>query len=490
MESLLHFLRRLLFFACFATTGGTQLALAAPAVVLKDSRPNIIFVLSDDTGWGEIGAAGNRIIQTPNIDKLHNEGVRLMNFHVATLCAPTRAQLMSGQHNFRAGVLNTMPQHEAYHMHADIRTVGDVLKEAGYATGLFGKWHLGNGEGYEPHERGFDTAIRMTPRDTQRFNPQMHRNGVAEPEKTPGFRTDILFDEAMQWIGQIKDNDEPFFCYLPTFNAHTKLEVEKKYSDPYEGKDLYEWTNPKNKKDVRRGAVYYGMHANLDHNIGRMLAFVKQQGLSENTLIIYASDNGHGMGGATKVGHGTNGFLSEDGLYNAGMRGGKSQIWRGGTCTPCFFYWPGMLNGDTEVHRVTGGIDLLPTLADFAGGKVDGTVDGKSILPLLENPAAEVEDRFLVMQLVHVLDIENREKQKYAIQSDRYRLIIGSKYDKGPALYDHHTDPGERKNIYAEHPILVGKMKQYYQTWWADVRPRMVNEPLRKRLGREGSTIR
>ena len=421
---------------------------------LAGTRPNIIFVLSDDTGWGEVGASGNSVIQTPHMDRLHNEGARLMNFHVASLCAPTRAQLMSGRHNLRAGVVGTSPPESTY-MHPHLPTVADVLKQAGYATGMFGKWHLGEGAGYEPHERGFDTAVRATgpyPKGCNfLYDVTLFRNGVPDAEPSSGYRTDVLFDEAMRWIEQHKE--QPFFCYLPTFNAHTKLEVDKAFSDLYEDKNLLEWQNPQLAKDLRRAAVYYGMHTNLDHNIGRLMQFVEANGLGENTLIIYASDNGHAMGGATKVGHHSNGHLEENGLYNVGMRGGKSQIWRGGTCVPCFFYWPEKIRANTEVNRVAGGIDLLPTLAAFAGAEIPEGVDGQSLLPLMEDPTAEMPDRWLVLQQFSVPNLlkdvtetsEPDASMVYAIQGDHHRLIHGSKHEKGNvALYDHRTDPGEK----------------------------------------------
>ena len=453
--------------------------LASPgdgAESLSGSRPNIIFVLTDDCGWGEIGAAGNPILKTSNLDRLYRESTRFTNFQVAPSCAPTRAQFMTGNHNFRSGVTNTIRGREF--MNPKAVTVAQVLKKAGYATGHFGKWHLGltrAGEDYMPHNRGYDMAL-VEARDSQHSHddPKLIRNG--KPETIEGYRTDVLFNEAMKWIEANKQG--PFFCSIPTYSPHTPLVVPDDYAEPYRNRGLRvsKFTHrnkPSAPKRLDSAANYYGMIANIDMNVGRLLDFVESQGLADNTVVIYATDNGHAMSGPAGAGHRGDGFLGKDGLYNMGLRGGKSQPWLGGTCVPFFVRWPGRVRAGQEVGRVAGAIDFLPTLADLAGIAVEHNIDGKSLIPLIENPQADVADRMLFVHAAGFTDKatpEDRKHFKYAVQTDHWRLVNGSE------LYDHRTDRGERHNVAAQHPELVGRLQAAYEDWWADVRPMMIND--------------
>jgi arylsulfatase len=463
-------------------------AFGVQAESLSGSRPNIIFILSDDSGWGEIGASGNPVIQTPNVDRLWREGTRFMNYHVAPSCAPTRAQLMTGNHEFHSGVTHTIMKRN--YLALDAITLPQVLKSAGYSTAMFGKWHLGLDEGYRPDQRGFDKAVTAA-FDSQKshWDPKLLDNGTQRQGK--GYRTDVFFDEAMGWIGQHKQH--PFFCYLPMYNAHGPTIVGKEWSSPYEDKGLYQPT-------TGRGFTahdYYGMISNADHNMGRLLEFLETQGLTGNTLVIYSTDNGHAISGANGAGHDAKtGKLLEGGLYNMGMRGAKGQAWRGSSCVPLILRWPGRVAADTKVNRLAGGIDILPTLADLCGAEVTHKVAGRSLVPLIENPDAEVSDRMIIVTRSRwpVGEADEYKHRNYAIQTDRFRLVNGTG-PQGPwkpveeaELFDHQTDPAEIRDVSAGYPEKKQAMQAYYDAWWDSIRHRMVNEEASVRYAKEKAT--
>jgi arylsulfatase len=455
--------------------GGTAIA-ESKTESLSGSRPNIIFILSDDSGWGEIGASGNPVIQTPNVDRLWREGTRFMNYHVAPSCAPTRAQLMTGNHEFYSGVTHTILKRN--YLSQEVITLPQVLKSAGYATAMFGKWHLGLDEGYRPDQRGFDKAVTAA-FDSQKshWDPKLLDNGTQRQAK--GYRTDVFFNEAMAWIENNKQ--KPFFCYLPMYNAHGPTIVGKEWAAPYENKGLFE-------PPTGRGYTahdYYGMISNADHNMGRLLEFLEKQNLMENTLVIYSTDNGHAISGTTGAGHDSKtGRLLEGGLYNMGMRGGKGQTWRGSSCVPLILRWPGHIAPDIKVNRLAGGIDILPTLADLCGASFEHEVTGRSLVPLIDNPDAEVPDRMLIVTRSRwpAGEADDYKHRNYAIQTDRFRLVNGTG-PQGPwktveeaELFDHHNDPAETIDRSSNYPEKKQDMQNFYDQWWETMRPRMVNE--------------
>ena len=443
---------------------------------LSNIRPNIVFILSDDTGWGEIEASGNSIIKTPNVNRLWRGGMRFTNYHVAPSCAPTRAQLMTGNHEFHSGVTHTILGRNKLSLKAV--TLPQVLKSAGYSTAMFGKWHLGLDEGYRPDQRGFEKAV-TTAYDSQKshWDPMLSDNGKKRQGR--GYRTDLFFNEAMDWIEKNKQN--PFFCYIPMYNAHGPTVVGKEWAAPYENKGLFEPT-------TGRGYTahdYYGMISNADDNIGRLLEFLETQNLIENTLVIYSTDNGHAISGASGAGHDPKtGRLLEGGLYNMGMRGGKGQTWRGSSCVPLILYWAGHIAPDTKVNRLAGAIDILPTLADICGAKVTHEVAGRSLVPLIENPEEKVSDRMLIITRSRwpAGEADEYKHRNYAIQTDRFRLVNGTG-PNGPwnsvekaELFDHQVDPAETSDLSGQFPEKKMEMQKYYDQWWEKMRPRMINE--------------
>jgi arylsulfatase len=421
------------------------------------SRPNVVLVMTDDQGYGELACHGNPIIRTPNLDRLHAQSVRFTDFQVSPTCAPTRASLMTGRHEFRSGVTHTIYERERLSLGAT--TIAQVLKGAGYATGIFGKWHLGDEEAYQPEKRGFDEVfihgaggIGQTypgscgdaPGNTY-FDPAILHNGSFV--RTRGFCTDVFFERALDWIHRQLQEAEPFFAYIVPNAPHSPYVCPESYRKPYLDAGLGE-----------ADAAYYGMITNIDDNVGRLVARLDEWQLSERTLLIFMTDNGHARGR----------------LYNAGMRSMKGSPYQGGTRVPAFFRWPGTLGRGVDVGKLTAHIDLFPTLAELAGARVAPSIelDGRSLVPLLLDPEADWPDRYVFVHKGRWTRGKAAES-KYAdcaVRNERFRLINNTE------LYDIVNDPGETKNVIDQHPDVVAKMRAAYDRWWDEVLPRMVNE--------------
>lgn len=417
---------------------------------LQAGSRNVIFVLGDDYSCGEHGFYGNDVIETPNLDRLAEQSVLFDNFHVAASCSPTRAQLMSGKHEFRVGVTHTM--YPRAYLNLEEKLLPQYFKDGGYATGHFGKWHLGNDvfdDEYSARARGFDTSLVSHYRE--HWDPELILNGKKVPYK--GFRTDILFDEAKKWMASLQEKDQPFFCYIAPNSAHSPFDCAPEYKEKYLGNVKGEAL-----------AAYYGMVSNIDDNVGRLMAYMKENGLWGNTLLVYMTDNGH-IGSS----------------YNAGMRGKKCRQYRGGTRVPCLFHCPDAFKGGRSVPDLTGGIDFLPTLVELCGLNMDKSTDGVSLVPLLQSDDAAFADRFMVCHVGRWKDgaAEESKYTKMAVQNRRFRLVDNKE------LYDIDNDPGETTNVINQYPELVQDMRAFYEKWWADTRPLMVNE---ERAVREGGS--
>ncbi|MHC4482984.1 MAG: arylsulfatase [Planctomycetota bacterium] len=423
----------------------------------RDSRdgPNVILVMTDDQGYGELGCHGNPILKTPNLDKLYAESTRFTAFHVSPTCAPTRASLMTGRHEFRSGVTHTLFERER--MSLDAVTIAQILSKAGYKTGIFGKWHLGDEEPYQPHNRGFDEVFihgaggigqsyKCSCGDVpgnKYFDPVIRHNKTFV--QTKGYCTDIFFTQALRWIKRHKDRH--FFAYITANTPHSPHVCSPEYSKPYLDAGLDE-----------KSAAYYGMIANIDDNIGRLVGKMDQWGLSENMLLIFMTDNGHSMRN----------------LYNAGMRAHKGTVYEGGTRVPAFFRWPGQIKAGVDIDRLCAHIDLFPTLAELCGATIPAKVklDGRSLAPLLRNPNAEWPDRYLFVHRGRWKRGKAKESKyiQCAVRSQRFRLVNNQE------LYDIESDPGETTNVIHKYPEVVAKMRKAYDQWWDEVLPAMVNE--------------
>jgi arylsulfatase len=432
-------------------------------------KPNVIIVITDDQGYGELACHGNKIIKTPNLDRLHAQSLRLTAFHVSPTCAPTRASLMTGRHEFRSGVTHTI--HERERLGLDAVTIAQMLKAAGYTTGIFGKWHLGDQEPYQPQNRGFDETFihgaggigQTFPGScgdapgNRYFDPAIRHNGTFV--KTSGYCTDIFFTQALRWIKA--NRRKPFFAYITTNAPHGPLVVDGKYSKPYEDAGL-----------SKGHAAFYGMITNIDENMGHLMAKLDAWGLAENTLLIFMTDNGSAQAGGG--GRRRGGQAPSKPLFNAGMRGKKGSAYEGGTRVPCFLRWQGRTPVGVDVGALAAHIDLFPTLAELCGGKLptDRKLDGRSLVPLMKDPKAPWADRTLFTHRGRWAK-GKAEQAKYsacAVRNQRFRLV-GNK-----ELHDILNDPGETKNVIDQHPEVVAAMRKAYDQWWSEVLTTMVNE--------------
>ena len=429
----------------------------------EPSRPNIILVMPDDVGYGDYACLGNPIMHTPAVDAFKKESLLFTQFHVSPTCAPTRAALMSGRHEFKNGVTHTILERER--MALKTFTLPQMLKTVGYTSGIFGKWHLGDEEAYRPESRGFDEVyihggggIGQTfpgscgdaPGNTN-IDPALWHNG--KWEKTTGYCTDLFFTQAIEWMNAQREAKQPFFAYIPLNAAHGPHVLPKEYYQQYLGK-------PGVSEET---AKFFGMIENIDTNFGVLLKKLDEWKIADNTLVIYlATDNG-GTAGRS--------------IFNAGMKGGKGTTYQGGTRAPCFFRWPaGKIPAGTECAALSAHLDLFPTLAELTGAtlspEVQQQVESRSLFPLLKDPKTEWADRTLVHHVgrwAHGKAAESKYA-KCAIQNSQFTLVNNDE------LYDLQSDPGESKNVIAEHPEVVAKLRAAYDQWWDDVQPLLVNE--------------
>jgi arylsulfatase A-like enzyme len=463
----MHNLAPFVFAVILLMNGGSH---AAP---LGGSRPNVILVITDDQGFAPVGAHGHPWIKTPNLDALHGQSTRFTRFLVSPTCSPTRAALMSGRHPMKNGITHTILERER--MALSTVTLPQVLAKAGYVSGIFGKWHLGDEEPYQPHRRGFDEAFihgaggigqayNCSCADApgnKYFNPAIRHNGSFV--RTEGYCTNLFFTAALGWIKQVKDKGKPFFAYVTTNAPH--------------GPFIAPPSNTKRFTDLgfsAKVAGFYGMIENIDENMGRLMAKIDEWNLAEDTLLIFMSDNGMTGGGPGrgKVGVAKDGSAMN--AYNAGMKGQKGSPDEGGVRVPFFVRWPGKLKAGRDVDVLSAHIDLLPTLAELAGVEdlPRNQVEGRSLVPLLGNPEAKWQDRHLFTQIARWKtgsEPDGHMWQKFAVRNQRYRLVGGN-------LYDMKKDPLQKVDVAAKHPGVVKSMRAAYEEFWKEARPLMVNE--------------
>jgi len=436
-------------------------AVCATAEPLAGKRPNIIVILTDDQGYGDLGRNGNPVIKTPHLDKMYDEAVHFEDFHVSPTCSPTRSSLMSGKHEFKNGITHTINERER--MSLKTTTIAQVLNSAGYTTGIFGKWHLGDEDAYQPDKRGFDEVfIHGAGGIGQRypgscadapgnsyFSPVIRHNGKFV--KTDGYCTDVFFGQAIKWIESAKGG-KPFFAYITPNAPHGPLDCPPEYEKLYTGK-----VKPNEAK-------YLGMVTNIDDNVGKLLAKLKELGIEKETLVIYMNDNG-----------GTAGCQ----IFNAGMKGHKGTASNGGTRAMSLWRWPGTLK-PTTCDKLTAHVDIFPTLAELAGTKTTSKLDGFSLVPLLENPQAKWHDERMLFTHVGRWPVGG-EPVKYGACSVRWQNYLLVREKKGDwGLYDLKADPGENADIAGQHADIVAKLDKAYDKWWADILPCLENEQAHK----------
>lgn len=438
------------------------------AALTLGAPPNIVLVMTDDQGYGDIGSHGNPVLKTPNLDKLRSQSVRFTDFHVSPTCAPTRSALMTGRHEFKNGITHTIFERERMTLKAV--TLPQILKQVGYTSGIFGKWHLGDESEYLPNRRGFDEmfihgggGIGQTypgscgdaPNNSY-FNPAILHNDKFV--KTNGYCTDVFFKQAIEWMDGRRKSGKPFFAYITPNAPHAPLDCPTDYENKYKGKVPPD------------SAKFFGMVENIDDNMGRLMAALDAWGIASDTLLIFMTDNG-----------GTAGVK----VFNAGMRAQKGTPYMGGTRVPAFWRWPNGINGTRDVNSLTAHIDILPTLAEITGAKIPEAaqmqVEGRSMVPLLKDPQAPWADRVL---FTHVGRWPNGKaaESKYAQVSARnsqYHLVNNTRQGEKWELFDVRQDPGEKNNLAETKPEVVKHLKAEIDQWWVQVLPMLVNEQVK-----------
>jgi arylsulfatase A-like enzyme len=416
----------------------------------KPNKPNVILLITDDQGYGDLSCHGNPILRTPYLDKLHAQSVRLTNFHVDPTCSPTRASLLTGRYSSRTGVWHTIMGRSL--LRRDEVTMAEIFASNGYRTAIFGKWHLGDNCYYHPWDRGFEEcvvigggAIGNAPDywGNDYFDDSYCHNG--RWEKYKGYCTDVFFNSAIEFMKCVK---EPFFVYLATNVPHWPHNIDEKYVQPYRGRV------PDNR------ATFYGMISNLDENVGRLLTFLKENKLEENTILIFLTDNGTSFGADIDE----KGFVKDG--FNAGMRGNKGTVYEGGHRVPCFIRWPGGgILGGKDIPALSAHIDLLPTLIELCNLQVPGRIDfdGKSLAPILKGKGISWPERTLI---IHNQRVDFPIKWKdFVVMTSEWRLVNNE-------LYDIRKDPGQHLNIASHRPDVVQKLRQEYEDWWQDISQR------------------
>ena len=413
--------------------------LFASASVSSKQKPNVIIVITDDQGTGDLACMGNPYIQTPNIDKFYTDAVRFTNYHVSTTCAPTRGSLMTGRHTNRINTYHTITGRSL--LFEDEVTMAQVFAQNGYTNGMFGKWHLGDNYPFRPEDRGFHEVVQHGGGGITQgpdywandyFDDTYWHNGVTQ--KYEGYCTDVFFSEALKFIETNKDR--PFFCYLATNAPHGPLNLPKEYFDKY--KD--------NKNLSEQMQRFYGMITNIDDNFKLLEKKLDALGLTDNTILIFTTDNG--TAGGNKV-------------FDAGLKGSKGSEYEGGHRVPLFIRWPnGQLTGGKNIDNLVAHYDLLPTFADLLGFNFNPVkpLDGISLKPLLYPTGQKWPQRILYMDTQR---LQNLVKYKnYAVMDDNWRLINGTE------LYDMRVDKSQKKNVISEHPVVAEKLAAGYEKWW------------------------
>ncbi|WDE96512.1 arylsulfatase [Lentisphaera profundi] len=409
-------------------------------------KPNIIIVITDDQGYGDLACHGNPWIKTPHLDEFHSESLRLNNYHVDPTCAPTRSALMTGRYSGRNGVWHTVNGRNM--LRTREKTMASVLKENGYATGLFGKWHLGDSYPFRPQDRGFDQVVmhgaggvHQTPDyfGNDYFDDTYMVNG--KWQKFEGYCTDVWFDQAIEFID--KNKHQPFFAYISPNAPHTPLNCPDEYQKPYE-----------NNPNIAEPA-FYGMVTNIDDNFAKLEKYLKANKLYENTILIFTTDNGSAKGivfnKKTKKKLG----------FTASMRGQKGSQYEGGHRVPFFMRWPaGQIGGGRDINTLSAHIDILPTLVDLLELKSQTPkLDGSSLKNLIYNQSNTLDDRTLVVENQRIVTPE--KWRRCSVMNQSWRLLDGKQ------LYNLSSDPEQQKDIAASHPEIVARLRASYEDFWA-----------------------
>lgn len=411
---------------------------ALGAAAVQTRRPNIVLIVSDDQGWWDLSHHGNPVIETPNLDRLARESVQFRRFYVSPVCAPTRASLMTGRHYLRTGVYNTRFGGDT--LDASETTLPQLLKQAGYRTAIFGKWHLGRYAKYHPTRRGFDTALTFSQGHLERYTHPDQLSWNRQPVEARGHITDVIADASRAFL-RAQSPSQPFFLYT-AFNApHTPLYAPDAFAEKY----------------LRKGLSYadahmYGMVEHMDTAIGRML-----QAVGDNTIVLFLSDNG----GVSRH-------------FTAGLRGFKASAFEGGVRSPLFVRWPGHFEAGRQVGAVAAHIDILPTLCAIAGIAPPAGIDGRSLLAHLQGEVPADANR----RVFHIWDrVSPSLRSNWAIGGQRYKLVKSQ-------LFDLEADPGETTDVAGKHPEIAAALRVEFEAWLREVTRGKTFEPVPIEIGR------
>lgn len=456
-----------------------------PWIVQAAAQPNVIVILTDDQGYGDLSCHGNPVLQTPHLDRIHSQSVRLTDFHVAPMCTPTRGQLLTGRDAARNGAINVSSGRTL--LRRELPTLADVFAKAGYRTAMFGKWHLGDTYPYRPQDRGFQETL---------WFPSSHINSVPDVwdndyfddtyrrgsklEKHEGYCTDVFFREATAWIKKQRDGaeDQPFLLYLPTNAPHSPYWLPKedraamtRRLAEVEATGTYQCGLPPEKR--RDLIAFLAMIQNIDDNIGRLDAFLREAGLFDDTILVFLTDNGSTMGHL---------------YFDAGMRGHKTQLWEGGHRVPCFIRHPkGRLGEPRDVPGLAQVQDLFATLPSLCGIAEVPKNEGLDLTPVLRGESVIPDDRMLVINYSRMPFAANypmpdapsiMRREGAAVLWKNWRLL------EDRELYDLKSDPMQERNVIGGHGRVANVMREHLDGWWDEIKS-IANEPQPVLIGHE-----
>jgi len=409
----------------------------------KNKKPNVVIILTDDQGWGDLSLTGNPNLSTPNIDKLAREGAFFKNFYVNPVCSPTRAELLTGRYAIRGGVYSTSEGGERLDL--DETTIADIFKKNGYNTGAFGKWHSGSQYPYHPNGRGFDEFYGFCSGHWGNyFNPMLDHNGSITKGK--GFIADDITNHAINFI---EDNKEqPFLLYIPYNTPHSPMQVPDVWWNKFKDKNIKIDHRYSDIEDLEHTKAAYALCENIDWNVGRIEDKLKSLGLEENTIVIFLSDNG------------PNGWR-----WNANLKGKKGDTDEGGTKSPFIIKWKDKITEGFRTTNIYGTIDILPSLIDIADLKAESTkpLDGISLKPELFGEAKITNNRHLVTHW----------KGRISVRHNEFLL------DENDKLYNIIKDPNQKNDISEAHTVVHKKMLSYKEGWKNSVLTELPKEDLR-----------
>lgn len=418
--------------AILALAAALAVHLAAIAFT-ADQRPNVVIVLADDQGWGDLSVHGNTNLTTPKIDSLARDGALFERFYVCAVCAPTRAEFLTGRYHPRGGVHGVTTGAERLSL--DEKTIADCFRAAGYATGAFGKWHNGTQYPYHPNARGFEEFYGFCSGHWgQYFEPILEHNG--EPVQGKGFIIDDLTDHALAFID--RNRERPFFCYVPFNTPHSPFQVPDSFYEKHKDNRILMRARDPELEELGKTRCVLAMCENIDWNVGRILSKLDELQLAQKTIVIYFSDNG-----------------PNSWRWNDGMKGRKGSVDEGGVRVPFIIRWPGRIRPGLKIQQIAGAIDLLPTLADMAAVPIISTkpLDGKNLKPLLLAKAENWPDRMIF----------SHQNGKVSVRTQRYRL------DAAGALFDMVADSGQTRDISKEQAEVAARLSKAVAQWKAEI---------------------